>query len=119
MPKKAHTAHKMETTLLTKLSDVFCVRNLQASEIFRDLIFHLTSFSKPISSFLDENILTSFLFFNSDFARNSITCDLCRKSLKRGTEKLNFVNSCCQIKTKVPKLGEKGVTIFSKVPKNW
>ena len=56
-------------------------------KIFETSIF-LRYFSKPISSFLGENILTSSLFSNGGFARSSITGDLGRNSLKRGTEKL-------------------------------
>ena len=60
------------------------------SEIFKDLIFLSKYFSKLISSFLDENILTYSLFSNSDFARSSIKGDSNRNSLKRGAEKLQL-----------------------------
>ena len=40
---------------------------------FLSITLSLRYFSKPISSFLDKNILTSFLFSNIDFARSSIT----------------------------------------------
>ena len=81
----------------SKTSEIFYVRNSKVSEIFKDLIVLLRHFSKPISSFLDKNILTFSLFSNSGFARSSITGDLGRNSLKRGTEKLHFFNVCCQI----------------------
>ena len=85
---------------------MFCVQNLKASEIFWDLIVLLRYLSKPITS-LDENILTYFLFPNSDFARSSITGDLGRSSLKRGTEKVYFLIAAAKSRLKVPKLGGK------------
>ena len=50
------------------LYEIFCVRNLNASEIFRDLIVLLRYLSKPISYLLDKDILTSSLLSNSPFA---------------------------------------------------
>ena len=51
---------------IKKRPKIFCDQSLKASEIFRDLVVLYRYFSNPISSFLDENILTYFLFTNSN-----------------------------------------------------
>ena len=52
---------------------------------------HLDRLDQRAHNLFDENILTCFLFSNRDFARISITGDLCRNPLKRVTEKLHFL----------------------------
>ena len=42
----------------SKTSEIFCVRNLKAFKIFRDLIMIQKYFAGPISLYLDENIPT-------------------------------------------------------------
>ena len=82
-----HSLPTIQTLLFKVLSENknvrnFCVRNFKASEIFRDLIVLLRYFSKPISSFSDENVLIySFLGPLLVYRMGSIVVVLVRQSV--------------------------------------
>ena len=66
----------LEIQFHVMLVEIFFPNSLNF-RIFRDLIVLLRYFSRPIFSFLvDEDILTSSLFSNGNFARSSITGDV-------------------------------------------
>ena len=68
-----------------KMSEIFYVRTLEASEIFRELNLLLIYFTKHIISFLDQIILSFSLLSTTDFAGFG------RNIFKRGMERLCFL----------------------------